>query len=373
MKRVLVTGASNIGKAGVATIVYKWGQAFSENEIVYDYLMQRGLPELKFQKAIQNKGGRMFTMNNRKKGILRTFKWIETIMKKEKYEVLHINSDSSYIAAAYIHAAKKAGIKNIYVHSHCTQIDDIIFLRRNVKTFLHRLCRPYVCKNTKMFLACSKMAGIWMFGKKSVESSRYKTIYNGVEVDKYLFREDIRKQYRKDLRIEDKFIIGCVGRFSYQKNHIFLLEIFAEYIKKNSNSLLMLVGSGELYNELKKKVLKLGIEEKVMFLGLRNDIPQLLSVMDVMVMPSKFEGLPVTMVEAQMASLPCVVSGNITREAKFTENVAYVEDFCLENWTNAIETMRNYERYQNREEREMSSFNIVKAAGELSEILLSAR
>ena len=124
MKRVLVTGAANIGKAGVATIVYKWGQHFDSNVIIYDYLMQRGLPEEKYVKAIAENGGIIYTMPLGSHSAFSIIKWVEDIVRTNNYEIIHINSDSAYVAAAYIYAAKRGGIKKIYVHSHCTIIDD---------------------------------------------------------------------------------------------------------------------------------------------------------------------------------------------------------------------------------------------------------
>ena len=191
MKRVLVTGAANIGKAGVATIVYKWGQHFDSNVIIYDYLMQRGLPEEKYVKAIAEKGGIIYTMPLGSHSAFSIIKWVEDIVRTNNYEIIHINSDSAYVAAAYIYAAKRGGIKKIYVHSHCTKIDDSNVLRRTFKTIAHKICVQYVCHNTNRYLACSKLAGTWMFGKKNVSTHKYCTIYNGVEVQKYIFDETV--------------------------------------------------------------------------------------------------------------------------------------------------------------------------------------
>lgn len=365
MKRVLVTGAANIGKAGVATIVYKWGQQFDSEKVVYDYLMQSGLPEEKYQDAIREKGGIIYTLNE-KRSMLGIIKWVQEIIESNNYKVLHINSDSAYIAAAYIFAAKRAGIEHIYVHSHCTQIDDNNNIKRFIKTAIHKICKPYVIRNTDMFLACSKLAGEWMFGKKNVNSLCYRTIYNGVEVDNYLYNEDNRRKYRDELGFEDSVVIGNIGRFSYQKNQDFLLKVFNRFQQDCPNSKLVFVGGGELENSIKEKVDALGLTDKVIFLGLRNDVPCLLSAFDVMVMPSRFEGLPVTMVEAQMASLPCVVSDRITDEADFTGLVSYVSfEDELSCWANAIHKYEEFDRSNFSYDYLNCNFNILNAAKEL--------
>lgn len=367
-KRVLVTGAANIGKAGVATIVYKWGQEFDSNVLVYDYLMQSGLPEKQYQSAIKNKGGIMYTCDGNK-NMMGVIKWVIDVIRENGYKTLHINSDSAYIAAAYIYAAKKAGLKEIYVHSHCTQIDDTNKIRRTIKIILHKICKPYVCANTKMFLACSELAGVWMFGKKNVGSRRYKTIYNGVEVEKYLFNSEKRDILREELKINGKYVIANIGRLSYQKNQEFLIRLFAKYYKQNSNSVLLIIGDGELKDQLQQLVNELKINKAVIFTGIRNDIPQLLSAIDVMVMPSRFEGLPVTMVEAQMSDLPCVVANTITREAQFTSNVFYIDGWKDEDWLSEIERIRQIERILYKDEKRESIFNINNAARELQTIL----
>lgn len=370
MKRVLVTGGANIGKAGVATIVYKWGQSFDSDKIVYDYLMQRGLPDQQYVEAIKNKGGIIFTMDGNRKNGFSIIKWVENVVRENNYKTIHINTDTAYIAAAYIYAAKKGGIRHIFVHSHCTQVDDNKKLSRIIKTIIHRVCMPYVCKNTEKYLACSKMAGYWMFGKKNVGSKKYQTIYNGIEVEKYLYNEQIRNEYREKMQLGGKFVIGNIGRFSYQKNHEFLIKVFSEFLKKNRNAMLVLVGSGELESKLKKQVLKLRISDKVLFLGTRNDVPALLSMFDIFVMPSRFEGLPVTLVEAQMSSLPCVVSGAITKESVFTPIVTYVDGWNIDKWLISIHHTTVQSRNIYKDKLFRSNFNLSKDVIKLQSVLL---
>lgn len=371
MRHVLVTGAANVGRAGVATIVYKWGQEFDSNEIIYDYLMQSGLPEKEYQEAIKKKGGKVYTIQNGSKNVYAVIKWIEKIIRENQYEAIHINTDTAYVAAAYIYAALKAGIKNIYVHSHCTQVDDANYLKRQVKTFFHYMFRPYVCRNTKVYLSCSKYAGVWMFGKKSMKKEKVKVIYNGVEVERYLFDPEVRRQYRSLLNIEGKFVVGCIGRFSYQKNHKFLLKVFSEISRKKEESILLLIGDGELRNKIEIQIKDLELMEKVILLGIRKDVPLLLNAMDVMVLPSRFEGLPVTLIEAQMSALPCIVSNNITHEAKFTKDVKYIKGYDINKWVKAVLSVEGKKRERNEEEKYMSNFNIQHATKELTQILLS--
>ncbi|WP_144362889.1 glycosyltransferase [Mediterraneibacter gnavus] len=370
MKRVLVTGGANIGRAGVATIVYKWGQEFDSNKLVYDYLMQRGLPAQQYVEAIVQKGGKVFTMEGESRNLFSIIKWVEEIIRENKYDTIHINTDTAYIAAAYIYAAKKGGIRHIFVHSHCTQVDDNSKLKRSIKTLFHRILVPYVCKNSERYLACSKLAGYWMFGKKNVESNKYKTIYNGVVVESYLYNEQVRKTYREQMGLSGKLVIGNIGRFSYQKNHKFLIEVFTELSKTDGSAVLVLVGTGELESQLKALVNEYGITDKVFFLGTRMDVPLLLSMFDVLVMPSRFEGLPVTIVEAQMNSLPCIVADSITREAQFTETVNFITGWGKDEWVGAIRHAVKVGRLSTPDNLFKSKFNIHSAARELQQLLL---
>ena len=370
MERVLVTGAANIGKAGVATIVYKWGQEFDSNKLVYDYLMQRGFPDQQYLDAIAQKGGKVFTMQEGNSNPISVIKWVERIVRQNRYKIIHINTDTAYIAAAYIYAAKKTGIQHIFVHSHCTQVDDINRLTRWIKILLHKIFVPYVCRDSERYLACSKLAGYWMFGKKNVESDKYKTIYNGVAVKPYLYNEEIRNSYRKRMGLTEKLVIGNVGRFSYQKNDEFLIEVFLKLAKNDDGAVLVLVGTGELESKLKKMVKKCKLTDRVLFLGTRDDVPALLSMFDVLVMPSRFEGLPVTMVEAQMNSLPCVVSGAITREAQFTETVNYIDGWNKDKWVEAIRCAVKVGRLKSPDKLFNSKFNIRRATRELQQLLL---
>lgn len=369
MKRVLVTGAANIGKAGVATIVYKWGQQFDSNKLVYDYLMQRGLPDKCYQDTITAKGGKIYTMEN-KSGLLSIVKWVEKVVSENCYDTIHINSDSAYIAAAYIYAAKKGGIKNIYVHSHCTQIDDNRKLVRICKTIIHNICIPYVKKNTDKYLACSRLAGKWMFGNIDSGKKIYKTIYNGVETSKYLYDEKVRTEKRKELDLENLYVLGNIGRLSYQKNQEFLIDVFHKFSKLHPQSKLLIVGTGELEKQLEERICQFDLENKAIILGQRFDISELLSAFDVLVMPSRFEGLPVTMVEAQMASLPCVVSSNVTKEAKFTPNIAYVNGWDTEVWIKSIEDLMRTRRPYDNDKLKNNIFNAENAILELQSILL---
>ena len=141
----------------------------------------------------------------------------------------------------------------------------------------------------------------------------------------YTFDEAVRNEIRKEYKLEDKYVIGHVGRFQYQKNHEFLVDVFNEYLKLDNKAVLMLVGQGEGEEAIRQKVADLGMTENVMFMGVRSDVNKLLQAMDIFVLPSHFEGLPLVLVEAQSAGLPCYVSKDvITKESDVTGNIEFI-------------------------------------------------
>ena len=207
---------------------------------------------------------------------------------------MHSHIDSmSYLPLL---AAKRANVPVRIAHSHNTSID------RDLKYPLKQLFRTRITKVANEYCACGEEAGKFLFGNRD-----FKVIPNAIETERFIYKEEVRKRVRKELRFTDEFVVGHVGRLSYQKNHEFLLEIFAQLYTIYLGARLLLVGIGEKEQELRNKVQKLGLEDVVIFLGNRNDVNELYQAMDVFVMPSFFEGIPVTGIEAQFSGLTCVI------------------------------------------------------------------
>jgi glycosyltransferase involved in cell wall biosynthesis len=175
------------------------------------------------------------------------------------------------------------------------------------------------------FFGCSQLAGEKRYGKKVANNKEVFTVLNNaIESDKYVFNENIRKKIRDEFSLTDShFVIGHIGRFQKVKNHTFLVNIFKEIYEINPNAVLMLVGTGENIEQIKSQVKELNLENNVIFTGVRSDVNELLQAFDVFVFPSIYEGLPVTVVEAQAAGLPCLISDTITKEVSVTNLVNY--------------------------------------------------
>lgn len=234
---------------------------------------------------------------------------IRKFCKENDVQILHYNADSPADLTNVI-GARLGGVKYISFHSHNagfgTAGKSIRILSALLKPFT-----PLLCDN---YWGCSDLAARFLFPKSIIDSGKYSVLPNGIELDKYDFNSDIRSEVRKKLDIESKYVVGHAGRFSNQKNHSFLLEVFQKIYEKDKNTILLLFGVGELQEEMKKKATMLGIDSAVIFYGATNEMHKMWQAMDVFVMPSLHEGLPVTGIEAQASGLPCIFADTITRE-----------------------------------------------------------
>lgn len=180
-----------------------------------------------------------------------------------------------------------------------------------------------------------------VFGEKYAEKGC--VINNAIEVEKFSFNADIRKQYRKLLNFDGKLVLGFVGRLSHQKNIYFLIKVFAEVAKRNPNAILLVIGDGELRKPMVEELEKANIYDKVLFLNIRDDVNALMMAMDIMLLPSFYEGLPLVLVEAQCAALKCIVSDEVTKLISITDYIIYkgIKNDDIRNWANAIEEIGN--------------------------------
>ena len=244
--------------------------------------------------------------------------------KYSEYDVFHIHTYHAFNAWLCIVGAKLAGMRHIILHSHNSQ---------GMHPGLHKIFRKALGAMKIERYACSREAAEWMFGKKCVKKNQVHIVKNGIVPEEFAFSEAGRKAKRKELNIEDKVTIGHIGRFAKQKNHEFLLGIFKEFVKLEKNAVLLLIGDGELRPFIQKKAEELGVLEKVKFLGIREDIKELLWAMDVFVFPSLYEGLGISAVEAQAAGLPCLLSTGVPTECKMTDDVEFLSlEVSAEVW-----------------------------------------
>lgn len=266
---------------------------------------------------LKERGSNIYAIANLKHP-LQQYRQVSKILREGHYDIVYLNV-STAIDCVAAWAARNQKVKRVMLHSHSSGNDCENGLKRRVFNLIHWICRITFYKTATEYYGCSKRAGLWMFPKKIVESSRFQVIFNSVDMDRFYFDSKIRQEVRKELHIEDKFVIGHVGNFLYSKNHFFLLDVFQSLREKCSEAVLVLAGTGPRQEAVREAIKQKGLEDSVLLLGFRKDAERLYQAMDFFVLPSFFEGLPTVGVEAQSTGLPCLMSDTITDEARITD------------------------------------------------------
>lgn len=272
--------------------------------------------------------------------------WNSFFQEHPEYHVIHGHVRST--AAIYLKIAKKHGLVTI-AHSHSTSNGS--GLSAVVKNVMQLPVR-----NTADYLfACSDKAGVWLYGKNALDKPNYRMVPNGIDLARFAFNVEKRQQIRRELSISEKtFVIGHVGRFTAPKNHKILVELFAEYHKKNLDSNLLLVGDGELREAVEQQCNQLGIRDAVIMTGGKTNTEDYYQAMDVFVFPSLWEGLPVSVVEAQANGLTCLISDVITRDVNLTDLIFYLPLDDKKTW------IENIKEVETKERKAVSESNKVK-------------
>lgn len=292
-----------------------------------------------FDKELTEREIKYTKITSRSAGFKKHLKELKEFFKINEFDAVHINY-SNALCITVARAAKKAGVKNIIVHSHNSKSSAKV-------QKIHNLVKNFLPLYANKFCACSQVAAEWMFSKRICRSGKVQIVKNAIDVEKFCFKPAYRDEIKMEFNIEDKVVIGHIGRFIEQKNHKFLIDIFERYHSKNEESVMLLLGDGGLMAETVEYVKSRGLESSVIFAGVRDDIPRLLSAMDAFVMPSLFEGLPVTLVEAQASGLKVLASDSITKEVDLTDLIEYFSlSETAQDWADKISMASdNREKY----------------------------
>lgn len=325
MIKILQYGLTdNLG--GIETYLLKLTKNIDRTKFQFDFLIL-GSDKPCFYEELKELGCRFHFVTDRRKNPIANYKEISTLLDNSHYDIVHCNLNSlSYITPALLAAQKK--IPTI-VHSRNAGIPT-----SRVSRILHRINSKRLLKTKIKKLAVSNLAGEWMFE----DDSEFLVINNGIDVQKYKYNESDRELIRNEFNIDksEKLLIHT-GAFREQKNHDFLIDIFNKVYKENQNTKLMLVGSGNLENDIKAKIKRLNLNDSVIFTGNRDDIPSLLSAADFFIFPSLYEGFPNSVIEAETSGLPCIISDSITKEVVINNNCFQLSlDKSAEYWAGKI-------------------------------------
>lgn len=295
-------------QGGIETYLLKIAQNIDKQKFNLFYMDETG-GQACYRKELENMGAIFFDITHRRVSVKKNKEDLENLFKDHHFDVLHFNCNSlSYITPVVI--AQKHGVR-VILHSRNSKA--ILF-----STILHKLNFYRVNYRNKgiVKIAVSDLAGKWMFGK----DGNYTVINNGVEINRFRFKEEVRLQKRQALGIENKIVYGNIGAFLKAKNHPFILKIFKNIVEKDPDAVLLLVGDGPLRNDIEKLAFNMNIISNIRFLGIRSDIPELMMAMDCLIFPSLYEGFPNVILEAETTGLPIVMSNQITDEVKLQES-----------------------------------------------------
>lgn len=352
-------------RGGAETMVMNYYRHIDHSKVQFDFLVhreQRGA----YDDEIEALGGRIYRMcpiypQNfaRYKRDIRAF-----FQAHQEYRMIHSHmSELGYFA---FKEAAEQGVPVRICHAH--NAPHGFDLKMVMRTYFKKRMMPYL---THLFM-CGIESGRWLYGKRNED--RFIMLNNAIDAAAYTFNSTKYAEMRQRFGLTDEFVVGHVGRFNPQKNHPFLLDIFAALLKKEPNAVLLLVGGGEDMLKMQKKAQELGIAERVQFLGIRSDVADLMQAMDVFVFPSLFEGLPVTMVEAQAAGLPCLISDKVPVECILTKKLVEIVPLTEspEGWAEKILEKRKILRTDRRAEIAAHGFDITTEAVKLQEFYLHA-
>lgn len=357
--KILYFGMSgNLG--GIESHIKNYYQAFTKRNIDIDFIKMED--SICFEEDFINGGSKVTRLPNRRSNPIRFIVSLYTFLKKHpEYKIIHVHLNTcSSIEPILISKLLK---RVVFIHSHSEWKGTNMVTR-----IIHYINRPVAYWLSDEKLACSVAAGKWLFGNKN-----FRTMKNAIDLKEYRYNIESRKKMREELGIKGKYVIGHIGRFSHVKNHEFLIKVFCKVNKKYQNSSLILVGDGELRQKCERLINEMNLNESVIFTGVRNDIPSLLSSMDVFVFPSHYEGLGMVVIEAQASGLPCIASKYVPREVNLTNMVEFLPiDDSEDVWVDKIiKHVNNKRREDTHNLIRENGYDIETAAGKLEEIYKS--
>ena len=371
--RVLQINIDNKGTGGAYVLIRRIEEILSSEGVVFDYLTMNRFDEN--EPLMPCHDSKQFNADLRKNRLIGHIKlpfYAYKVVNQNQYKIIHINSDMSWKMLLYAIPARMAGVRHIILHAHSTGIDGD---HRIVKRICQIISSPFMRFYGDQLLACSDEAAEYLFGKNLCSKKGYKVIKNGIDINKFKFDELKRISIRKELGVrDDELLIGNTSRIAYPKNPLFLLEVFFRLNKKMPNSKLLFVGGGD------EKCIKLvqnyvnshGLKDKVIFLGHLDSVAPYLSALDVFVFPSLFEGLGISLIEAQTAGLPCVISDNVPSLATVTKDVhALSLSLPYDKWAMEIQSLAGIRTKDSHIIIEQSGFTTESAAMELLKIYRS--
>lgn len=364
MKKVLVFGITE-NPGGIESVIMNYYRSFDKSKIQLDFLCNTEV--VAYEDEIKKLGGKIFRITARSKNYFLYKKQLDNFFKKnaKKYSSIWVNV-CSLANIDYLKYAKKYGIKKRIIHCHNSQNMDSVF-----RGLLHKYNKLFIKKYATDFWSCANSASNWFYNNKIIKSSKYLLVNNAIDYKKYMYNKKARDIIRKKLNLNDKIVFGNVGRLHFQKNQEFAIKVFYEFSKNHPNSIFYIIGDGEDRKKLLNLINDLNISDKVFLLGLRDDVNELLQAMDIFLFPSFFEGLSLSLIEAQASKLLIFTSTGVSKETKMSDCIHFLD---IEKgpvfWSNIIQkNIKNINRSSITDEIKARGFDILEQSNILIERL----
>jgi len=343
---------THMNRGGLETMIMNYYRQINKNVVQFDFLVHRK-ERADYDDEIETLGGTIYRLSPLNPLSISYRMQLDSFFAKHReYKIVHchLNCMSSLV----LFYAQKNHIPVRIAHAHNTNQE------KGIKFFIKSFYQKRIPSVSTELIACSEKAGLWMFRGKD-----FTTLNNAIDSKRFAFNLQYRRKIRDEFGINDEIVIGHIGRFDYQKNHDFLIDIFQSINNlTDKKTVLLLVGNGDKESEVRTKVNRLGLSDRVIFTGVRSNVNELIQAMDIFVFPSRFEGLPVTLVEVQTSGLQCIISDKVPEETVITENLVSVKSLneSAEEWAIHILSRIGEPRYTRIDEVKAHGYDIEEAS-----------
>lgn len=371
-KKILEVVGGEFTASGSSVMVWRWYENWDLTNLNIDFLCMNP-PEENFVQSIKKNGGKCYVRKNHRSKILKTImtaRFLRKIVYKDHYKCIHVHISNALIVLI-IYLICRTYVEEILVHSHNTNIGS-----SHLKKAIHSFCKQLLPCSKITWIACSDDAAKWLFPLKVVKNRQYSVIRYGIDPQKYVYNYSVREHIRKEHNLGNRFVVGHIGRFVYQKNHTFLIDIFQKVCQKCPEATLLLIGDKDaqedLMPDIRNKVAALNLTDSVIFYGNTAKVNELYQAMDCFVLPSRYEGLGIVLIEAQAAGLKTLCSDTVPKEAKVTDLIKYMSlKSSPEKWAEEILSYNDhYKRKNTSQQIESAEYAISSSAKKIESLYL---
>ena len=359
MVRVLYINGNVMKRGGIEAFMMNYFRYMDPSKVHIDFLVH-GYEKGVYDDEIIADGSQIYHVPTKSRHPLKYQKALQTLFETEHFDIVHSHLDA--MSGWVLKIAKKCGVPVRIAHSHNTN-----HLTNNpIKRLVNEYYRKQIPRYATDLFACSQAAGEWLFGT----NAKFKVINNAIDIDKYKFSEKKREAIRKQYGWNNKYVIGHVGRFDYQKNQEFLIPVLKQIRQECKNTVLVFVGEGKTMQFVKESVHKNELDQSVEFLGSRDNVNEIYNAFDVFVLPSRFEGLGIVAVEAETNGLPCLLSDQIPSDVKICDNVTMLSIQNSECWARMLEKKVYKRNPDNFREIEKAGYSLCDEAEKLQDLYI---